>query len=83
MYGLVILARGEESDLARVIDGAGPITGLFVLLLGVGIFVLWKSMNRQLKKVDTNLPKGPEDEREAYDEELTEEAVKRGEDEQG
>jgi hypothetical protein len=83
MTGFVILARGEDSDLARVIDSAGPITGLFVLLLGVGIFVLWKSMNRQLKKVDANLPKGPEDEREAYDEELTEEAVKRGEDEQG
>ena len=72
-----------NSDLAQVIDGAGPITGLFVLLLGVGIFVLWKSMNRQLKKVDANLPKGPEDEREDYDEELTEEAVKRGEDEHG
>lgn len=72
-----------DSDLSQVIDGAGPVTGLFVLLLGIGIFVLWKSMNRQLKKVDVNLPKGPEDKREAYDEELTEEAVKRGEDEQG
>lgn len=72
-----------DSDLSQVIDGAGPVTGLFVLLLGIGIFVLWKSMNRQLKKVDANLPKGPEDKREAYDEELTEEAVKRGEDEQG
>lgn len=73
----------QNSDLSQVIDSAGPITGLFVLLLGVGIFLLWKNMNRQLKKIDGNLPKGPEDEREAYDEELTEEAVKRGEDEQG
>lgn len=73
----------QNSDLAQVIDSAGPITGFFVLLLGVGIFLLWKNMNRQLKKVDANLPKGPEDKREAYDEELTEEAVKRGEDEQG
>lgn len=73
----------QNSDLSQVIDSAGPITGLFVLLLGVGIFLLWKNMNRQLKKVDANLPKGPEDKREAYDEELTEEAVKRGEDEQG
>ena len=72
-----------NSDLSQVIDGAGPIAGLFVLLLGIAVFLLWRNMNKQLKKVDANLPKGPEDEREAYDEELTEEAVKRGEDEQG
>lgn len=73
----------ENPDLSQVIDGAGPIAGLFVLLLAIAIFLLWRNMNKQLKKVDANLPKGPEDEREAYDEELTEEAVKRGEDEQG
>lgn len=72
-----------NSDLSQVIDGAGPIAGLFVLLLGIAVFLLWRNMNKQLKKVDANLPKGPEDKREAYDEELTEEAVKRGEDEQG
>lgn len=73
----------ENPDLAQVIDGAGPIAGLFVLLLAIAVFLLWRNMNKQLKKVDANLSKGPEDEREAYDEELTEEAVKRGEDEQG
>ncbi|MBM3669672.1 MAG: hypothetical protein FJW97_06625 [Actinobacteria bacterium] len=73
----------KNPDLAQVIDGAGPIAGLFVLLLAIAVFLLWRNMNKQLKKVDANLPMGPEDEREAYDEELTEEAVTRGEDEQG
>lgn len=67
-------------DLSEVIDGAGPIAGLFVLLLGIAIYFLWRNMNKQLKKVDANLPLGPEDEREAYDHELTEEAIERGED---
>lgn len=70
-----------NSNMSQVIDGAGPITGLFVLLLGIAVFVIWRSMNKQIKKVSTDLPAGPEDERLAADEHFTEEAIERGEDE--
>jgi hypothetical protein len=65
-------------DLNAVIDGAGPIAGLFMLLLGIAIFVIWKSMNRQLKKIDPNLPPGRADRRLMADEQYTEEAEARG-----
>jgi preprotein translocase subunit YajC len=41
-----------NSNVSQVIDGAGPITGLFVLLLGVAVFFIWRSLNKQMKKVD-------------------------------
>lgn len=69
-----------NSNMSQVIDGAGPITGLFVLLLGIAVFVIWRSMNKQMKKVSPDLPAGPEDERLAADELFTEEAIERGED---
>lgn len=72
-----------DSDLSQVIDGAGPITGLFVLLLGVAVFFIWRSMNNQIKKVNVDLPSGPEDERIEQDEKFTEQALERGEDEPG
>ena len=50
-----------NSNVSQVIDGAGPITGLFVLLLGVAVFFIWRSLNKQMKKVDATLPGGPED----------------------
>ncbi len=50
-----------NSNVSQVIDGAGPITGLFVLLLGVAVFFIWRSLNKQMKKVDASLPGGPED----------------------
>ena len=34
---------------------------LFVLLLGVAVFFIWRSLNKQMKKVDATLPGGPED----------------------
>ena len=57
----------EERNLSQLIDGAGPITGLIVLLLAGAMILLWLSMNRQLKKVDKNLPAGAEDDRLAAD----------------
>jgi hypothetical protein len=72
----------DSTDLSQVVDGAGPITGLFVLLLGLAIFIIWRSMNRQIKKIDVDLPDGPQDRRIEEDREFTEEAVERGEDEQ-
>lgn len=50
-----------NSNVSQVIDGAGPITGLFVLLLGVAVFFIWRSLNKQMKKVDATLPGGSED----------------------
>ena len=57
-----LVVRSEETgpDLSTVIDGAGPIAGLFILLLAVALFFLMRSMNRQLKKVDPSLPNAPQ-----------------------
>lgn len=48
----------NETDLSTIIDGAGPIAGLFVLLLGIAIVILWLNMNRQVKRIDPDLPRG-------------------------
>lgn len=48
----------NEPDLQSIIEGAGPITGLFVLLVGIAVVLLWLNMNRQVKKIDRNLPAG-------------------------
>lgn len=75
---LAVLAEDQQSELKRLIDDAGPIAGLFVLLLGIAVFLLWKSMNRQMKKIDPNLPEGPDDRERARDRRYTAEAVERG-----
>jgi hypothetical protein len=72
----------EDRNLSQLIDGAGPITGLVVLLVAGAMVLLWLSMNRQLKKVNPALPDGPEDRRQQADERYTEEAEERGADEQ-
>ena len=69
-----------EADLSSVIDGAGPIAGLFVLLLAGAVVVIWKSMNRQFKRIDPSLPMGRDDREQAADRRYTEQAIKRGED---
>lgn len=51
--------EADQSDLSSIIDSAGPIAGLFVVLLGVALFLLWRSMNRQLRRIDPDLPEGP------------------------
>lgn len=48
----------SEPDLQTIIDGAGPIAGLFVLLVGIAVVLLWLNMNRQMKKIDPDLPQG-------------------------
>lgn len=70
-----------NSNISQVIDGGLQVVGIIVLILGIAVFLLWKSMNRQIKKIDTDLPGGPQDERIAEDEMFTEEAIVRGEDE--
>lgn len=46
-------------DLSTVIDGAGPIAGLFVLLVAIALFFLMRSMGKQMKKIDPSLPNAP------------------------
>ena len=48
----------SESDLSTIIDGAGPIAGLFVLLIAIALVLLWLNMNRQMKRIDPDLPRG-------------------------
>ena len=67
-------------DLSSVIDGAGPLAGLFMLLLAGAVVVIWKSMNRQMKRIDPSLPMGRDDREQAADRRYTEQAIKRGED---
>ena len=69
-----------DADLSSVIDGAGPIAGLFVLLLAVAVVVIWKSMNRQIKRIDPNLPMGRDDLEQAADRQFTEQAIEQGKD---
>lgn len=52
--------ENTNPDLSAVIDGAGPIAGLFILLVAIALFFLMRSMNRQLKKVDPSLPNAPQ-----------------------
>lgn len=76
-----IVAEAEQQDpdqLRSVIDKAGPIAGLFVLVLGIALFLLFRSMNRQMKKIDPNLPEGPDDALQREDQQWTREAVERG-----
>ncbi len=72
----------QQDQMRSVIDKAGPIAGLFVLLLGVALFFLFRSMSKQMKKIDPDLPPGPEDIRFEQDQEYTEKAVERGEEQQ-
>ncbi len=71
----------DQQGLQSIIDGAGPIAGLFVLILLAAVVLLWWSMNRQLKKIDPALKPGPDDELQERDREYTAEAVARGEEE--
>jgi len=44
------------------------------------VVVIWKSMNRQFKRIDPSLPMGRDDREQAADRQYTEQAIKRGED---
>ena len=72
-----------NSNVSVVVDGGLQIVGALVLVLGLAVFLLWKSMNRQIKKINVDLPAGPQDERIAEDQLLTEEAIQAGERERG
>jgi hypothetical protein len=78
---VVVLATDDQrSQMAKLIDDAGPIAGLFVLALGVALFFLWRSLNKQIKRISPDLPAGEHDLEQEADREYTEQAVERGED---
>lgn len=64
-------------DPSRVTPG---ILGfLSFMFLVVAVFLLYRSMRKQMSKVDPHLPEGPGDKERAEDARLTEEAEVRGE----
>ena len=76
---LAIVLADDPDEMSKLIDDAGPVAGLFVLVLGIVVFLLWRSMRKQLKRIDPGLPAGPNDREQAEDRALTEEAVELGE----
>ena len=48
----------NESNLSDTIAGAGPVAGFFILLVGIALVLLWLNMNRQMKRIDPELPRG-------------------------
>ena len=77
---LVLSTDDQRSQMAKLIDDAGPIAGLFVVVLGVALFFLWRSLNKQIKRISPELPEGEHDLEQEADREDTERAVERGED---
>jgi hypothetical protein len=74
-----VWAETTDPDEQRsLITSALPIAGLFVLVLLVAVFFLWRSMTKQMRKIDPNLPEGRDDREQALDRRLTERAVERG-----
>lgn len=75
-----VLAEDMDQDTRNtLINNALPIAGLFVVLLLIAVYLLWRSMNKQMKKINPELPAGPDDRLQARDRLLTKEAVQRGE----
>jgi hypothetical protein len=75
-----VLTEDLDPDTRKtLIDNALPIAGLFVVVLGVALFLLWRSMSRQIKKIDPAIPAGRDDIEQARDRQLIAEAVERGE----
>lgn len=54
MYLLAEVAN--DDTMKSLIDNAGPVAMLFVVTIGVAMFFLFKSMRRQLKRVDEHFP---------------------------
>ncbi|MEY3733369.1 MAG: hypothetical protein RL347_728 [Actinomycetota bacterium] len=68
-------------DPSRVTPGLLALVSLVFLIIAV--VLLYRSLRKQLSKVDPNLPEGPGDAERAADERYTEEAEERGSEESG
>ena len=73
----------NPDDQQALISGALPIAGLFVALLLIAVFFLWRSLRKQIGKIDSALPAGRDDQEQALDRQLQADAVKRGEEAEG
>jgi hypothetical protein len=73
----------NPEEQQSLISGALPIAGLFTAILLIAVFFLWRSLRRQIGKIDTDLPGGPDDREQALDRRLQAEAVERGEEADG
>lgn len=78
-YAAVVGEDIDPDSQEALIDGALPIAGLFVAVMLLFIFLLWRSMSKQMKKIDPSLPNGPDDRERARERTITREAVERGE----
>ena len=76
---VMVIADDQQDEMSKLIDDAGPVAGLFVLVLGIFVFLLWRSMRKQLKRIDPTLPEGRHDREQAADRAMTQEAVELGE----
>ena len=76
-----MIVRLEETDLKPLVDAAIPISGLFVTVLAIAIYFLWRSLNKQVSRIDPDLPAGAHEQEQAEDWRLEQEAVARGEQE--
>ena len=57
---MYLLAEAADDEAMKsVIDKAGPIAMLFVVLIAVALYLLFRSMKRQLKRVDEQFPSDP------------------------
>ncbi len=75
-----VLAETTDPDQQRsLIDDAGPIAMAFVVALGIAMFFLWKSLSKQMKKIDPNLPPGRDGIEQAQDRQVIQDAMARGE----
>lgn len=75
-----VLAETTNPDQQKsLIDDAGPIAMTFVVALGIAMYFLWKSLSKQMKKIDPNLPPGRDSIEQAQDRQVIQDAIARGE----
>lgn len=81
IHALIAAPFGEISDpdtMKTLIDDAGPVAFFFVVTLGIVLFFLGRSLVRQVKKVNPDLPPGPKDAMQAADRQMILNAMDRG-----
>lgn len=75
---IAIVLQETDEQLSELIDGAGPVTGLFVLLLTIALIFIFRSMAKHMRKINPDLPPGPDDMQQAEAARAIDEAVERG-----
>ena len=77
-FAAVLTEQIDEDTRATLINNALPIAGLFVLLLLIAMYFLWRSMRKQMGKISPDLPPGIDDRAQAADRQRTQDAIERG-----